>query len=117
MANSIHGPQRRPEGPYVAHLEKVCRLLDSFEEPRRGPRTGFTVEFHPYGDLPGNLRGQVIRGVRLHIMDGGDVSFMLSGSDTGFFVGLRLSNYGSLWRVWIGGMPGEAARREKRWRP
>ncbi len=108
MANSARGPQRRPEGPYVAHLDKVCRLLED------GQR--LTVEFHPYGDLPGDLRDKAIRGMELHIMDGGDVAFRMPGSSNRIFLGMTLGNYGRLWRVWIGGTPNDAQRRAMRWR-
>lgn len=106
MSNSTRGQQNRTEGPRVMYLDRVCRLL------AEGQR--FTVEFHPYSDLYGDMGSRVARNLGLHILDGGQVS-ILPMNGTAIFLGASLANYGSLWRCWQG-EPSEAQRRGTPWK-
>lgn len=99
---------RRPKGgPFVMHLNRVCQLIDKGQT--------FTVEFHPVFNSAGDLRGKIMGGMGLHIMDGGDVALQLMDG-TSIMVGLTLANYEKVWRCWQNGMPCDGQRRGKIWR-
>lgn len=135
MSNSTRAPQRRDSGPWVMHLEKVCRLL------AEGQR--FTIELHPYSDAYGFMDGRMMRNMGLHILDkaanlkvrrsalkgrtadgsnqrfearhrGGQVS-ILPEKGAAIFLGANLANYNALWRCWQGGTPTDARRRAAPW--
>ena len=104
MSNSVRGPQRGNGGPFVMHLERVCRLIEL------GARFA-AVEFNPNSDADGRMIGNV----GLRITDGGGVSLvMIDGSSVGAF-GMTLANYKKLWRCWQNGTPTEAQRGAMRW--
>lgn len=90
------------------HLEKVCRLIDMGQT--------FTVEFHPHGDFPRDLRGRVVKRLGLQLLADGDVALQMIGGGCSMFLGLKLSNYKPLWRCWQNGTPTDAQRRETGWR-
>lgn len=103
MSNSTRGQQHRDDGPFVMHLERVCRLIEM------GQR--FTVEFNPCSDVGGGITS----GIRLSIRDGGEVC-MQSLNGAGFMLfNLNLANYKRVWRCWQNGVPTEAQRRAVRW--
>lgn len=107
MSNSIRGPQRGNNVPFVMHLERVCRLVDM------GARFA-VIEFNPNSDL-GKVRNKLLKEVGLRIREGGDVSMVMLDDSvvTGF--GLRLGNYKRIWRIWQNGEPTEEQRRAVKW--
>ena len=105
MSSSARGPQRRPDGPYVLHLERVCQLVD------RG--TAVTLELNPASDAAMTTDGILPR-VLIDIHEGGDVSLHRLGSGDRVFLGLTLANYKRRWRCWVG-IPSEAQRRAMKW--
>ena len=108
MSNSIRGPQRSANSPFVMHLERVCRLINMGQT--------FTVEFHPHADIPQKLQGGVVKKIGLHIRDGGEVTLVPIGGSAAMFLGLTLANYGKLWRCWQGEEPSDAQRKATQWR-
>ena len=107
MSNSIRGPQRSTNGPFIMHLERVCRLIEM------GARFG-VIEFNPASDL-GKVRDTLIKEIGLAIHDGGSVSMIaLNGTGISGF-GLTLANYKRVWRIWQNGIPTEDQRRAVRW--
>lgn len=107
MNTSLRHPGRGKNAPFIMHLERVCELIE------RGQT--FTVEFHPIFNASGRFRGKVIGRLGLHIMDGGGIALQLMDGTT-VMVGLTLANYGSLWRCWQNGTPGDELRRKAEWR-
>lgn len=97
-----------PKGPFIMHLERVCRLIEMGQT--------FTVEFHPILTGAGDLRGKVIKRLGLHIMDGGDVAIQLLDAQTSIMVGLTLANYKKTWRCWQNGIPSDPQRGATEWR-
>lgn len=106
MSNSNQGPQRGAGGPFVMHLERVCRLIEM------GQR--FTVEINPCSDV-GNAAPNVIRELRLMIHAGGEVSMHTLDGSTVLRFDLTLANYKKVWRCWQNGTPTEAQRRAAPW--
>lgn len=103
----MSGQGRRPRGgPFVMHLDRVCQLIDKGQT--------FVVEFHPVFNNAGDLRGKIMGGMGLHIMDGGDVALQLMDG-TSIMVGLTLANYEKVWRCWQKGRPDDRQRRETEW--
>lgn len=108
MSSSARGPQTPAGGPFVMHLEKVCRLIEMGQT--------FTVELHPHSDLPAQLRGRLVRRVGIHILDGGQVTLQTMDGQESIFLGLSLANYKRIWRCWQNGVPTDQARGATAWR-
>ena len=108
MNSSRMNPGRGKDLPFVMHLERLCQLIEMGQT--------FTIEFHPAGDLPGGLRGKIVKKLGLHIMDGGEVAIQMLDASTSIMVGLSLANYKGLWRAWQNGVPCDAQRRGTPWR-
>ena len=107
MNTSMRAPQRGDNGPFLMHLERVCRLIEKGAE--------FTIEFNPCSDIAPML-GRVMERVRLRIEEGGDVTVLARGGSEGYrLLGLTLANYKRLWRCWQNGMPTTAQRRRRPW--
>lgn len=107
MSNSTRGPQREAGAPFVMHLERVCRLI------AMGQR--FVVEINPNSDLPEGIAGQVICGVELKIMEGGEMTMTVGDGSLVLHLGLTLADYKRHWRCWQGGLPTVARRLALRW--
>lgn len=107
MNTSMRAPQRGDNGPFLMHLERVCRLIEKGAE--------FVIEFNPCSDLPA-LLGETMEHVRLQIHEDGAVSVHAGRKDIAFnLLGLTLSNYKRLWRCWKNGTPTTAQRRRTPW--
>lgn len=107
MNTSMRAPQRGDNGPFLMHLERVCRLIEKGAE--------FVIEFNPCSDIAPML-GRVMERVRLRIEEGGDVTVLARGGSEGYrLLGLTLANYKRLWRCWQNGTPTTAQRRSKPW--
>lgn len=103
MSNSGRGPLSGVGAPFVMHLERVCRLIDM--------GAAFVVEFHPNGD---NGEG-MISGLKLRILEGGEVALMtMDGTQVTCF-DLALANYKRVWRCWQNGIPTLEQRRTALW--
>lgn len=107
MNTSMRAPQRGDNGPFLMHLERVCRLIEKGAE--------FTIEFNPCSDIAPML-GRVMERVWLRIEEGGDVTVLARGGSEGYrLLGLTLANYKRLWRCWQNGTPTQAQARAARW--
>lgn len=107
MSKSIRGPQYGDDGPFLMHLERVCRLIEKGAE--------FVIEFNPCSDLPA-LLGEIMEHVKLRIHEDGAVSVRVGPKDIAFnLLGLTLANYKRLWRCWQNGTPTTAQRRRRPW--
>ena len=107
MSKSIRGPQYGDDGPFLMHLERVCRLIEKGAE--------FVIEFNPCSDLPA-LLGETMEHVRLRIEEGGDVTVLARGGSEGYrLLGLTLANYKRLWRCGQNGTPTTDQRRRRPW--
>lgn len=107
VSNSIRGPQRSTDSPFVMHLERVCRLIEMGQD--------FTIEFHPHSDLPSSVRGMVVKKMGLRILEDGDVLMLPIGGGQTMMLGMKLANYRKIWRCWQNGTPTETQCRETWW--
>lgn len=107
MSKSTRGPQHGHDGPFMMHLERVCRLIEMGAE--------MTIEFNPSSDLPAMLGG-IMEHVRLKIHEDGAVSLHADHNTVGYsLTGLTLASYNRLWRCWQNGAPSEARQRAVKW--
>lgn len=107
MSNSTRGPQSRRDLPFVMHLERVCQLIDMGQT--------FIVEFNPNSDVAhGGML--IVRGVRLRIRDGGDITMESVDGSQKIDLGMSLANYKLLWRCWQNGEPQDVLRIATWWR-
>lgn len=107
VGNSLRGPRRGGDGPFVMHLERVCRLIEM------GQR--FSVEINPCSDV-GSAAPNVVRDLEIRIHAGGAVSLQTIHGAPVMMFDLTLSNYKRVWRCWQNGTPTEAQRRAAPWR-
>lgn len=107
MSSSTRGPQSGRGLPFVMHLERVCQLIEMGQT--------FVVEFNPNSDIAhGGML--IVRGVRLLIHEGGDITMESMDGLQKIDLGMSLANYKWLWRCWQNGEPQDVQRKATRWR-
>ena len=107
MSSSARGPQCGRGLPFVMHLERVCQLIDMGQT--------FIVEFNPNSEAA-SAGATMVRGVRLLIHEGGDITMESEDGSQRIDLGMTLANYRWFWRCWQNGEPQDVQCKATRWR-